>query len=148
MVRTLDQTDKGIIHAFQQHAQMSYVTTAPFLGVSEGTIRNRIRQMLEAKVFAFTIHRNPRYDREHVAMLVGIRTWVGYQDTVVRQLQTFDAVPYVGVFAGHYGIMLRASFATNDDLVTFLHSNLAGIPGIQDMDVRVELHAYDASFSP
>lgn len=148
MARTLDHMDKNIIHALQQHAQTPYITIAQSMGVSEGTIRNRIRQMLEAKVFAFTIQRNPRYDGENVAVLIGIRTWINDQDAVARQLQTFDAVFYVGVFTGSHNLLLRASFATNDDLVAFLHSDLVGVPGIQDMDLWVELHPYDSSFSP
>ena len=148
MARTLDHIDRNIIHALQQEAKSPYVKIAQSLGVSEGTVRNRIRHMLEAKVLAFTIHQNPQYDEENVSVLVGLRTWIGYQDTVVHQLRTFDAVSYVGVFAGPHDLMLRASFATNNDLVTFLHSDLVGLPGIQDMDVRVELHTYDSSFSP
>ena len=148
MVRTLDHLDTSIIHALQQEAKSSYVKIAQSLGVSEGTVRNRIRHMLEAKVLAFTIHQNPQYDGGNVAVLIGLRTWLGYQDAVARQLQTFDTISYVGVFAGPHDLVLRASFTTNDDLVAFLHSDLAGIPGIQDMDVRFELHAYDPSFSP
>ncbi|WP_022794777.1 Lrp/AsnC family transcriptional regulator [Marinococcus halotolerans] len=144
---TLDDTDRAILHALQQNAKESYSTIAQSLEVSEGTIRFRIRKMLNAGIFDFIVHTDPKKIGLDVQAIIGINTRLGQQQHVALQLQTFEAVRFVGAFSGNHDLMIQAYFSTNDDLVSFINVDLAALEGILDVDVNVELMQYKDSFS-
>ena len=47
---TLDDLDKKILGYLQQDGRMTYVTLAAHLGVSEGTLRKRVKRLEDAGV--------------------------------------------------------------------------------------------------
>ncbi|RKD69537.1 AsnC family transcriptional regulator [Sinobaca qinghaiensis] len=144
---SLDQTDEAIMYYLKQNARESYSAIARSLNVSEGTVRSRINKMLEDEVFEYVIHTDPKKIGLDVQAIFGINTRLGMQDTIAEKLQAFDSVRFVGAFSGTHDLMLQAYFSENDDLVSFINTDLAALDGIIDIDVNVELKQYKDSFT-
>jgi DNA-binding Lrp family transcriptional regulator len=51
----MDETDKRIISLFKSNARMPFVEVAKKLGVSEGTVRSRVKRLMDRKELQFTI---------------------------------------------------------------------------------------------
>lgn len=147
MSSNLDLIDYSIMHYLKQNARASYSHIARSLSVSEGTIRSRVNKMLKDDVFEYVIHTDPKKVGLDVQAIFGINTRLGMQDVIAQQLQTFDAVRFVGAFSGAHDLMIQAYFSENDDLIAFINTDLAAMDGILDVDVNVELKQYKDSFT-
>lgn len=126
----LDELDRQIIAHLRTDARRSNTDLAKQLGVSEGTIRNRIRRLIGQGymiVVAMTCLNKLGYD---VDVLIEVTTEAGKQLEVARRLSRLPATRYVALTTGGYDIIVGATFKTNRDLFHFLTAELAAIPGI------------------
>lgn len=68
----MDQTDQQLISLLRQDARMSMADLAHKLGVSRGTVTNRIRKLEDQQVIVgYTVRLRPDAEPE------GIRAWMG-----------------------------------------------------------------------
>ena len=51
----MDALDEQIINAFKKNARRSFVAVAKQLGVTEGTVRNRVKALMKQKTIEFTV---------------------------------------------------------------------------------------------
>lgn len=51
----MDAIDEKIIDALRKNSRRSFVAVAKQLGVTEGTVRNRVRMLLKSKAIEFTL---------------------------------------------------------------------------------------------
>ncbi|WP_298789147.1 Lrp/AsnC family transcriptional regulator [uncultured Marinococcus sp.] len=144
---SLDQTDWDILRVLQQNAKASCSTIAKLIYVSEGTVRTRMRKLLEAKVFNFIIYTDPKKIGLDVQAIIGIHTQTDQQRHVAFQLQAFEAVRFVGSFSGTHDLIIQVYFPTKEDLVSFINTDLAATEGVIDVEVNVELKQYKDTFS-
>ena len=84
---TLDETDQRLIALLRQDARLPAATLAEKLGVSRGTVANRLRRLEDAQVITgYTVRLRP--DAEPG----GIRAWMGVQ---VEGNQTREVVAHL-----------------------------------------------------
>jgi len=70
----LDDTDQRLIALLRQNARLPTATLAAKLGVSRGTVANRLRRLEDAQVISgYTVQLQPRAEPAH------IRAWMGVQ---------------------------------------------------------------------
>ena len=80
----MDDTDHRLIALLRQDARMSVATLAQKLGVSRGTVGNRLRKLEDAQVIVgYTVRLRPESEPEQ------IRAWMG---VVVEGNQTREVV--------------------------------------------------------
>lgn len=130
MSNGLDDLDYHIIDLLRTDARRTNTDLAKNLGVSEGTIRNRIRHLINdgyMLVVAMTRLHKLGYV---VDVIIQVNTETGRQMEVAQALSRLPAVRYVAVTTGAYDISLGAVFRNNDELLRFLTNEVASIPGV------------------
>lgn len=130
MATGLDDLDHQIINLLRTDARRTNTDLAKQLGVSEGTIRNRIRRLINdgyMLVVAMTRLHKLGYV---VDTLIQVNTETGKQMAVAQALSRLPAVRYVAVTTGAYDIAVGAVFRSNDELLKFLTEEVASIPGV------------------
>lgn len=126
----LDELDNQIIQNLRTDARRSNVDLAKQLGVSEGTVRNRVRRLISRgymSVVAMTRLHKLGYDTD---VLMQVTTEAGRQQEVAEQLSMLAATRYVAITTGAFDISVGAVFRNNRELYDFLTDDVAKISGI------------------
>ena len=134
--RTLDETDRLLIEALRADARQSHQSIASALGVSEGTVRSRLKRLEAAGVLRVTTIRNIDALGDHAFAYL----WITCDRTRLRDIgQALAADPLVGFVAsilGRADLMAIVYQPGPADLVRYVDEQVKTLSGV--MDVRTE----------
>jgi len=142
-----DEIDMGIIGYLREDGRMPNTRIAKNLGISEGSVRRRIRRMTGEgliRVVAFVDHSMLGYAVEAVIAIQADPTKI---TEVADKLMELSAVRYVGIAVGDYNIMVSACFKSNQELLGFLTGEIARLDGVSRtrtfLMLEVTKHGHD-----
>jgi len=132
MRRKLDQADRAIVEHLSVDARVSNREIAEQLGVTEGTVRARVRRMQEEKSIRITAVTN--IDRFKDAALAYI--WIeversGQIRAVARKLAAIPELGFVGVMLGRADILAITMVRNAEHLAEFVHTRIGVIEGVR-----------------
>ncbi len=130
--RQLDEVDKLIVAQLSRDARRSNGQIAADLGVTEGTVRARIKRMEEEKLIRLTAVTN--IDRFGDAVLAYIWIEVERSDRtrqVAQSLATIPELGFVGVMLGRSDILAITMVRNAEHLAEFVHSRISSIDGVR-----------------
>lgn len=128
----LDKSDRAIVERLSRDARVSNSEIAQELGVSEGTVRARIKRMEDQKQIRLTAVTN--IDRFKDAALAYI--WVeversGQTQAVAKELATIKELGFVGVMLGRSDILVITMVRNTEHLARFIHQRISPIEGVR-----------------
>lgn len=134
--RRLDETDRLLIEALRRDARQSHQAIADELGVSEGTVRSRLKRLEADGILRVTTIRNiEELDESAFAYL-----WITCDRRQLRATGTaLSREPLVGFVAsilGRADLLAIAYERRPADLVRFVDDVVKQLPGV--IDVRME----------
>jgi Lrp/AsnC family transcriptional regulator for asnA, asnC and gidA len=135
----IDETDRKIIGLLQDDARQSNAAIARIIGVSEATIRRRIKIMVEDGTLSIRAVPNPAKFGLNTSAVIGIDVQPDMLDTVATALNNRDEVGFLGVSTGRYDLLAWTLVGNLDELREFLESFLAKVPGIRKTETLVLL---------
>ncbi len=146
----LDELDRGIVELLALDARNSNRRIAAELGVTEGTVRARIKRMQEQGQIRITAISN--INKLRAASLVYIWIDVARSDQLRSVAQALAAVPelgFVGVMAGRADILAITMVQDSAELVELLQSKVTPVAGVREvrssLGVRFVKHDYRIS---
>ena len=130
--RKLDALDKSIVAWLSRDARISNGHIATELGVTEGTVRARIKRMEEEKLIRLTAVTN--IDRFRDAALAYI--WIeversGQTRAVAQQLAQIPELGFVGVMLGRSDILAITMVRNTEHLAEFIHKRISAVDGVR-----------------
>lgn len=130
--RKLDDIDEAIVSWLSRDARTSNRKIANALGVTEGTVRARIKRMEEEKLIRITAVTN--IDRFRNAALAYI--WIEVErssqtQAVAKTLAAMRELGFVGVMMGRFDILAITMVRNTEHLGEFLHQKINVIPGVR-----------------
>lgn len=130
--RRLDDVDRAIVNRLSQDARTSNRQIAAELGVTEGTVRARVKRMEEKKQIRITAFTN--IDRFRDVCLAYI--WVEVERTsqvreVARKMATIRELGFVGEMLGRSDILAITMVRDHEHLAEFLYGQISSIPGVR-----------------
>ena len=133
--RKLDELDTAIVEHLSRDARTSNGHIAGQLGVTEGTVRARIKRMEEEKLIRITAVTN--IDRFQDATLAYI--WIeversGQTRAVAEALADVPELGFVGVMLGRSDILAITMVRNTEHLAEFVHKRINGIEGVRRTD--------------
>ena len=131
MGRTVDEIDRHIISLLQLDGRMSNVEVASMIGVAEATVRKRIDRLLADGIMR--VLAIPAVDKLglEVETLIMLQAELSQVDRIAEQLASVKEVRAVKYATGEYDLIIEAVFPSDDELLRFLTSRLAGIKGVR-----------------
>lgn len=129
----IDDIDRGILKYLQKDARMAYTSIAEKLGVSSGTIHQRIHRLEEAGILlGTTIRVDPKALGLTVSVLIGIHLRGAHDhEKVIEQLKSWPEVIEVNYTTGSYGLIVKVSTQDIDTFHKFLTKKLQTVREIQ-----------------
>lgn len=126
----LDRVDKDIIQVLSQDGRATYSEIAKVVGVSVGTVRNRIVEMRESGA----LHLNVWLDPYRVGLGVNaqfmIKVRPGSIEGVAASLSKLDQIGYIALIAGDHDITADAFCKDVPHLSSLLREGIETIDGV------------------
>ena len=139
----LDKLDWQIINLLSKK-YLSNINTAKKLGVSEGTIRQRIKKMQAADILRIKALRDPdTLENQQLATIAVNVKQTDILDKTASEISELDQVLSVSIVSGRYDLLIEVLVDSNKGLVVFLTESLSAIKGISATETFLTLKSYD-----
>lgn len=128
----LNALDRAIVEHLAPDARVSNRQIATELGVTEGTVRARIKRMQEGKQIRITAITN--IDRFQNAALAYIWIEVERSDqaqAVAESLAEITELGFVGIMLGRSDILAITMVRNTEHLAQFVHRRISSIEGVR-----------------
>ncbi len=142
-----DDLNRRIIRLLQEDGRAAYDVIGHKLGVSGGTVRNRVARMREAGLLRIVAVVDPvAVDYESDAML-GIETAPGVAPAdVARRLDPHQAVVYIMWVGGRFDLLVEVVCDEETELASFLAEHVHGQPDIAHVEVMTRIGMFKNQF--
>jgi len=142
----MDRIDQEIILQLQQNGRMPFTDIARLLGVSEGTIRNRVARLLEEKVIQVVAMVDPAQVGFDAPAMIGVSVEPAQLESVAETIAAFPEVSYLIMVSGEFDLFVEVLCRDRDHLANFLNQKLRRIPGIVGTKTFMTLKTYKMSY--
>lgn len=126
----LDHIDWEIVRLLSADGRASYSQISKSIGVSVGTVRNRITALRESGALHLNVWVDPYLVGLGIAATFLIRVQAGTIDAVTEQITTLDSTGYVAVIAGDHDLMVDVFCRDVSHLDDVLRNEVESIDGV------------------
>ncbi len=138
-----DPMNRRIIARLQEDGRVPYSVIARELGTSEGTVRNRVNQMVAAKVLRVIGVADPVALGNEGYALVAMRLSAESDPRLVSaRFEACDEVTFVLFAAGQFDLVVEVICETHRDLRDFLLEHCYGQADIASVEPMLALALY------
>jgi Lrp/AsnC family transcriptional regulator for asnA, asnC and gidA len=135
----MDDLDIRIIQLLQVDGRASNARIARDVGVSEGTVRRRLRRVVQDEIIRVVAVPDPEKMGYNTVALVGIQADPDKIDDVAVALSKFSETQYVALTTGSFDIFMWVALPTSEELGNFLRRKVGITPGIRRTETFVNL---------
>lgn len=136
----LDELGQKIVQELQADARQSYREIGRKLKVSEGTVRNRVKGMLNTSTIKISAVTNPVQLGLDFMCIMGIEVKVGTAESVEDRLDACPNVYYLCGCTGDMDIIGIFLFHNPSEFDDFVKNQIASIPEIIRTRTFVVMH--------
>lgn len=135
MAEELDDLDKSIIVELQEDGRRPFRELSRALGVSEATIRARVKRLQSAGVLVITAYVDPIRVGDFTLSLLSVTLDPRRHDAVVEELMKRAEVSYLASTLGAADLLVE--FSSDDDQAkwTFVNKVVRSMPGVTHVEV-------------
>lgn len=139
MPMKLDKIDRELILDLQKNGRRSYMQLAKMLGVAEGTIRNRLKKLVDGGFMRVTAI--PELSRLGYSFIgiVGMQVRLADLSEVAEQLAQNPHVCYVANVTGRYEFIAIVVTKSPGEFAHFMEHVVSAIPSILRTETFVTL---------
>lgn len=141
----LDEIDRGLIRLLRTDARMRNRALAQALGVAEGTIRARIRRLVESRLLRIVAIT----DTEAAGYEFFVLLWMQIEGrpvkAIARDVAALPAVLSVSIVTGSYDLFAAVVARDKADLLRVIAHKLGKIEGITRVDSSLALDVLHAN---
>jgi Lrp/AsnC family transcriptional regulator for asnA, asnC and gidA len=142
-----DDLNQGIIRLLQEDGRLPYKDVSRALGVSEGTIRNRVQSMKRSGLLKIVALSDPMAIRYKADAMIGIKVASPASPRVVAErLSQFPEVVYVLWVSGRYDLLIEVVCETSETFQTFLENHCFGSDDIDQLEIMTGIEMFKNQF--
>jgi Lrp/AsnC family transcriptional regulator for asnA, asnC and gidA len=141
--RYLDTLDRDIINELQDDGRRPYSEIASKLKVSEGTVRKRVKKLMDMDVFKIAGLIDPGKYGEHLLAIVGVQ--LGSQNLLenAQKFSELSGVLSVGIITGRYDLICQVLFDAPDGLINFFTEEVSKIKDVKSTETFIIYKAFN-----
>lgn len=138
----VDKLDQELILNLQQNGRLSYMELAKSLHVTEGTIRNRLKKLVDQGMIRITAI--PDLDKLGYGFMgiVGLQVRLADLRNVAEQLARNPNVCYLANVTGQYEFIAIVLAKSSKDFASFMENVVSAIPSVLKTETFVTLNIY------
>ena len=135
----MDKINKNIIEILKSDGRVPNAEIARNLGVSEGTIRRRIKIMIEEKVLNVYAAPDPKKTGYNEEALIGIQVDPNKLDQVGESIAEHEYATWVSRTTGGFDIFTWVTVPNSKELTNFLTYFLGNLEGVNKTETFISL---------
>ncbi len=141
----MDETDHQLISLLRQDARLSVAALASRLGVSRGTVTNRIRKLEDDNVIVgYTVRLRPDVQRNEIKAWMSIAVEGNQTRTVIASLLGEPGVATLHDTNGRWDLLAELRAENLQDLAKVLE-RIRLLKGISNTETSIHLETYRLS---
>jgi len=148
----IDDVDLAIVKELQKNGRSSNREVARVLGVSEGTIRQRLKKLEAAKAVRLGLVTDSVALGQAAGAYVRIKAQPRYGRAIAGKIAEFPSCAFVGMTMGRFDIIAFISAGSREELVRVVDAEIAVMKGVLRLDVREPVatvkHRFDLMHIP
>lgn len=135
----MDDLDRQIIRILEVDGRAANATIARTVGVSEGTVRRRLKRLIGEKIIRVVAFPDPKALGFESEALIGIQVDPDKMDQVATELANLENTRWVALATGTFDIFAWAMLPDAEKLGRFLREKVGVIPGVRRTETFVTL---------
>jgi len=136
----LDALDHGIVEKLARDARISNRAIAAELGVTEGTIRTRIKRLQNEGLIQFTVVTDFRMAGSPNLCMLGIDADPSSVTQVAARLKVMPEISCVVLMLGRYNLLAMGLFTNIEQLNELIVDQIRTMPGVQRVETSISVH--------
>lgn len=141
MTVRLDELDRAILNMLQDDARMPYTVIGEELGISEGTVRYRVKNLVEEGVILdFTTLVDPKKVGFPITGILTLHIEAGGLNSVVGELKKIDGIHHMFQSTGKSDLVVVVN-TKNIESLGELKNRMEDIAGISDVELSAITNA-------
>lgn len=138
----MDELDNLIIKQLQQDGRKPFTNIAQKLGVTEGTIRNRVRRLLDKQAVQIIGVIDPHQIGYDAPAWIGVTVHPAQLEEAAQQIGALPEVSYLIMVSGEYDLIVEVLCRNREHLASFIREHLQKVEGVQRTQTSLILHTY------
>jgi Lrp/AsnC family transcriptional regulator for asnA, asnC and gidA len=135
----LDELDHKLIEILGRDARVSNRQIAADLGVTEGTIRARIRRLQDARLIQFSVVTDLRLAGSPNLALMGIHADPAKVTTLAAELAKMPNIGAVVVLLGRYNLLATSLATSLEEFNHLVRTKILPLPGVRSVDTSTSV---------
>ncbi|WP_168190388.1 Lrp/AsnC family transcriptional regulator [Luteithermobacter gelatinilyticus] len=137
----IDDVDRLILEHLSRDARMSNREIASHIGVTEGTVRGRIKQLQKAKIIKITAVTSTPDTQNYLMAYMGIRADLNRLKEVAREVADFDFVRFAATMLGRYDILAFVVVSSGRELLDVVNDQVMRVEGVRHVETTLAVHS-------
>lgn len=135
----MDKIDVKLIQELQKDGRQSYTKLANLLGVTEGTIRKRVKALHKQEIINIRAVLNPNKVGYDVVCMMALQVKIADLLKVAEMLAEKPNVYYLAFVTGRYDMLALVLARTPAELSNFIKEHISSMPSIVRTETFVNL---------
>ncbi|MEM9704739.1 MAG: Lrp/AsnC family transcriptional regulator [Pseudomonadota bacterium] len=133
----LDETDLSILSYLSEDARISNREIALQLNIAEGTVRARVKRMVDEKAIRFTALTRELDVADPLLCYVGLRVDLTLLSSVAEELCELQNVRFVATTLGRFDVLVIVLVDSVEALSAFVSENVMKITGVRRVETSI-----------
>lgn len=144
--RLMDELDFTIINALKANGRRPFTDIAQEVGVSEGTVRNRVGRLVEDQILHIVGLVDPGSMGFDAPAMIGVSVSEGDIEETAHQLAAFDEVSYLIMVSGEFDLIMEVMCRDREHLADFLNHKIRKVPGVGRTQTFMTLRTFKLAY--
>jgi|TARA_B110000263_G_scaffold110896_1_gene96978 Lrp/AsnC family transcriptional regulator for asnA, asnC and gidA len=142
----MDELDRKIISLLERDGRASNAQIARDVGVSEGTVRRRLKRLISEQIINVIALPDPRKLGYNSEALIGVQVDPDKVDEVASKMANLEHTRWVTITTGSYDVFAWATLPNAESLGRFLRDEVGAIDGVRRTETFVNLQVMKREF--
>jgi len=138
----IDGIDQRLLLELQKDGRQSYIELAKLLHVSETTVRNRVKRLLDQDIMRVMTIPNLETLGYGFMGIIGLQVRLADMRTVARQLMEHPNICYLANVTGRYDLIALIITKSSSEYSDLVQNVISPLPSIMRTETFVNLRIY------
>jgi DNA-binding Lrp family transcriptional regulator len=135
----LDDFDHQILDVLSGDARLSNRKIAQALGVTEGTIRGRLKRLQEENYLRFTAITALSYLGNPLLIFIGVTAEQSRVKEVAQAIAEMDGIRSVIITLGRFNIHVVGMYGSLDEVLNIANNAILAVPGVRHVETSISV---------
>jgi len=142
----MDKLDLSILASLQTDGRRPFTDIAQELGVSEGTVRNRVAKLIDQQALHIVGLVDPSSMGFNAPAVIGVSVSEGDIERIAAEIAAFSEVSYLIMVSGEFDFIVEVLCKDREHLANFLNYNLRKVPGVERTQTFMTLRTFKVAY--